>query len=141
MRLFAITIVLTSLGGCATSPVPYDKANLVPPDRVRIVNDSSATATVTFIRDSGFIGSGCFIDAYINSDLAAILDGGEKITVNVKPGEMYLGSKMSGVALCGNNSVNYIETTLKKGQHKLFRLFTDQSGNSQIISGGLISNN
>jgi len=138
LRIITLSFISLLLSGCATSAVPYDKATLVPKERIFIVSDRNATATVTIIRDSGFIGSGCYIDAYINSDLAAIFDRGEKITVNVKPGEMYIGSKVSGVALCGNNSVNYIETTLKKGQHKLFRLFTDQSGNSQIISGGIM---
>lgn len=140
MRLITASILIALLTGCATSAVTIDNAKPAPAERVLLSNTKSTDAKITIIRDSGFMGGGCYVEVYLNDALAAKLDTAEKVTFNVKSGELILGSKLSGSALCGGASIRHFETSISQGQHKLYRVMTDQNGNPQIISGGIAPN-
>lgn len=140
MKLITASLLLALLTGCATSAVTIDKAKPIPTERILIGNTDSTDAKITIIRDSGFMGGGCFVDVYVNNTLAAKLDTAEKVTFNVKSGELILGSQPSGSALCNGASIRHFETSISQGQHKLYRVMTDQNGNPQIISGGIAPN-
>ncbi|MCT8871580.1 hypothetical protein [Shewanella xiamenensis] len=140
MRLITASTLIALLTGCATSAVTIDKAKPAPAERVLINNVDSKEAKITIIRDSGFMGGGCYVDVFLNDNLAAKLDTAEKVTFNIKSGELILGSKLSGSALCGGASIRHFETSISQGQHKLYRVMTDQNGNPQIISGGIAPN-
>lgn len=140
MKLIAASVLLALLTGCTTSAVTIDKAKPAPAERVLINTTDIKEAKITIIRDSGFIGGGCYVDVYLNDTLAAKLDPSEKVTFNVMPGELILGSQPSGGALCNGASIHHVETSITQGQHKLYRVMTDQNGNQQIISGGIASN-
>jgi hypothetical protein len=140
MKLLVMTLVLASLSGCATSAVSYDKAKQVPTERLFLNSKDGTQSSITIIRDSGMMGGGCYIDVFINSDLAVTLDTAEKATFQVKPGEIFLGSQLSGNGLCFNNDVRHLEVTISQGQHKLYRVFTGQGGEVQIISAGILKN-
>lgn len=140
MRLITTPLLLALLTGCATSAVTIDKAVPVPAERVLLKAADNTNAKITIIRDSGFMGGGCYVDVYLNDSLAAKLDTAEKVTFNVMSGELILGSQSSGSALCNGASIRHFETSIGQGQHKLYRVMTDQNGNPQIISGGIASN-
>ncbi|MGI2056216.1 hypothetical protein ACRN9T_03335 [Shewanella baltica] len=140
MRLIAISLLLGCLSGCATSAVSVDQAKSAPVSRVFINDAANTEAEITLIRDSGMMGGGCYVDVYLNDKLAATLDTSEKVTIKVNAGELYLGSQLSGSGLCIGSSIRHLETSIKQGQHKLYRVMTGQSGDVQIVSGGITSN-
>lgn len=140
MKLITTPLFLALLTGCATSAVTIDKAVPVPAERVLLKAADDTNAKITIIRDSGFMGGGCYVDIYLNDSLAAKLDTAEKVTFNVMSGELILGSQPSGSALCNGASIRHLETSIKQGQHKLYRVMTGQSGDVQIVSGGITSN-
>jgi len=139
MKLLVISLMLFMLGGCATSAVNIDIAKEVPDERL-FVKNTDGNATITIIRDSGLLGSACNINVFINDELAATLDVSEKATFNVKAGEIYLGAQFSGNGLCINTSIRNLETSIKQAQHKTFRVYSDPSGNMQILANGIVKN-
>lgn len=140
MRLITTPLILALLTGCATSAVTIDAANPVPSERQFSKGSNDGNATVTIIRDSGILGSGCNINVYLHDELAATLDVSEKVTLKVNSGELYLGAQTSGKGLCFNSSVRHLETAIKHGQHKIYRVITDQNGSVEIASAGIANN-
>ncbi|NLQ22331.1 hypothetical protein HGO26_05485 [Shewanella sp. S-1] len=137
MKIIRLTFLLFMLTGCATSAVTINAAKPVPSERQFIKGLNDGNATVTIIRDSGILGSGCNINVYLYDELAATLDVSEKVTLKVNSGELYLGAQTSGKGLCFNTSVKHLETVIKQGQHKIYRVITDQNGNVEIASSGI----
>ncbi|MCU7998096.1 MULTISPECIES: hypothetical protein [unclassified Shewanella] len=137
MRMISISLALFMLGGCATSAVNIDIAKEVPEERL-FVKNTDGNATITIIRDSGLLGSACNINVFINEDLAATLGTSEKAVFKVKAGDLYLGAQFSGNGLCVNSSIRNLETSIKQGQHKTYRVYSDPSGNMQILAGSII---
>ncbi|MGI2095497.1 hypothetical protein [Shewanella glacialipiscicola] len=140
MRLLILSLMLFMLAGCATSAVQINAAKQVPEDRLFIKDNTDGNAVITIIRDSGLLGSACNINVFINDELAATLDVSEKATFNVKAGEIYLGAQFSGNGLCINSSIRNLETSIKQAQHKTYRVYSDPSGNMQILANGMVKN-
>ncbi|MCU8044391.1 MULTISPECIES: hypothetical protein [unclassified Shewanella] len=136
MKLFILSLMLCVLSGCATSEVSVETAKQVPNERLFIKNNVDGNAVITIIRDSGFLGSGCNINVFINEELAATLDVSEKATFNVKAGEMFLGLQLTGSGLCISSSLRQSETSIKKGQHKIYRVALEPSGSMAILPSG-----
>lgn len=126
MKLLTGALALVLLVGCATSPVPNAQAVSAPADRVLTHQDDLPGAgKITVIRDSGFLGSGCYATIFLNGDRAAKLDPKEKATFILPPGEWVVGAALEGSGLCGaNEKRTEAETILKQGQEKYFRVFS-----------------
>lgn len=126
------------LGGCATTPVQISEATQASADRVLAFQLATGDkpATLTVIRDEGFIGSGCYYAVHINQVLAARLDVAEFARFYVEPGEILLrvGRDPQGVGLCGFGQDQWTqrETILKPDEQKSFRLSIDTSGKLDI---------
>ena len=69
-KIIFLGLVL-SLIGCSTSPVVSNTAKPIPNERVYNQNylkkHTPEQAKVTFLRDKGFLGSGCTHDIYVNN--------------------------------------------------------------------------
>lgn len=126
MRKTLTALALIALTGCATSPVPNAQAISAPADRLLAHQaDLPVAGKITVIRDSGFLGSGCYATIFINGDRAAKLDPKEKATFILPPGEWVVGAALEGGGLCGaNEKRTETETVLKQGQEKHFRVFS-----------------
>lgn len=129
---FAATLI--SLSGCATQAVLPEQAEQAPQNRVLKYQDKTTdkNATLIVVRDSGYLGSGCFTGVYLNDEKAAILNPAEKAIFHLKPGEWSVAIKGEG-KLCISDSVpvgNYVN--LKDGETKAVRLFADPSGNVDV---------
>ena len=138
-RLFLPALLLALLvSGCATTPVSMSAAKQVPTDRLLAfqVATGDKTATVTVIRDEGFIGSGCYYAVHINGVIAARLDVAEFARFYVEPGEILFraGRDPQGAGLCDVQLDNWTqrETLLKPGEQKYFRLSIDANGKLDI---------
>jgi hypothetical protein len=126
MRKILTAIALISLAGCATSPVPNAQAVSAPADRLLAHQaDLPGAGKITVIRDSGFLGRGCYATIFLNGDRAAKLNPKEKATFILPPGEWVIGAALEGGGLCGaNEKRTEAETILKQGQEKSFRVFS-----------------
>ena len=126
MRKILTGMVMIGLAGCATSPVPSTQAVNAPADRLLAHQaDLTGAGKITVIRDSGFLGSGCYATIFLNGDRAAKLDQKEKATFILPPGEWVVGAALEGSGLCGaNEKRTETETILKQGQEKYFRVFS-----------------
>jgi hypothetical protein len=81
--------------------------------------------------------SGAFnINVFIDEELASTLDVSEKATFNVKTGEMFFALQFTGNGLCTNSSIHQLETSIKHGQHKTYRVALDPSGSMAILPSG-----
>jgi hypothetical protein len=134
MKKLFLAVVLLSLTGCATEAVLPGQAKQAPPERVlKYQNEASdKSATLIVVRDSGYLGSGCFTGVYLNDEKAAILNPAEKVTFHLNPGEWSVAIKGEG-KLCMSDSVpvgSYVN--LRAGETKAVRLFADPSGNVDV---------
>lgn len=130
-KTWSLLVLALLMSGCATTPVPISAAKQAPTDRVLgfQIAAGDKTATLTVIRDEGFVGSACYTAVYINRVLAARLDVAEFVRFYVDPGEIVLraGWDPQGEGLCGFSQDNWTqrETFLKPGEQKSFRLSID----------------
>jgi len=126
MRAALIILAVTALAGCATSPVPIAQAISAPADRLLAHQEAlPSSGKITLIRDSGFLGSGCYATIFLNGDRAAKLDPKERATFILPPGEWVVGAALEGGGLCGaSEKRTETETILKQGQEKHFRVFS-----------------
>ncbi|WP_315136859.1 hypothetical protein [Achromobacter marplatensis] len=85
-----ISLLATGLAGCSTTPVSADKAAPVPPERLYAFQTPPAgdfgTAVVT--RDSGFVGSACYVVLKINGTKAAAFGTAETATLYMPAGDV-----------------------------------------------------
>ena len=138
-KAFLVGVVLSVLCGCATTPVSINDAKQVPADRLVGFQstDANKTATLTVIRDEGFLGSGCYHGLWINQTLAARVNVAEFATFFVEPGEILLriGRDPLGKGLCGLEQDNWTqrETIMKPGDKKAFRMTIDENGKLDIF--------
>ena len=127
------------MAGCATPPTPLAKAVDVPATR-RFAAPPAAepTGTVTIVRDSGFAGSGCYLDLHVNRTRVARIASGERIDVAVPAGEVLLrtGRDPDGSGLCAawsSGDWRQRETQIKAGERKVFRVMMDSSFEVDIV--------
>jgi hypothetical protein len=128
---FAATAILS---GCATEVVPVSKAITAPVERVFKYQDAAKSdSTITIVRDSGVIGGGCFTTVFINSERVAKLDPKEKATFYLNSGTWIVGAAYEGKALCSTGKERQErEFTIRPGEWKYLRVFTDNNGNVDI---------
>ncbi|WP_337262965.1 MULTISPECIES: membrane lipoprotein lipid attachment site-containing protein [unclassified Serratia (in: enterobacteria)] len=140
MRKLLFALVATAiLSGCASSPVPLSDAKTAPADRVFLFQSPKTdSAEITIIRDGGVVGSACLITAYINGQRVANLESKEKAAFYVSPGELMLGAAFEGAGLCNSGkSRQEREVVIKKGQQKVFRIYTGADAELDIKPSSL----
>jgi hypothetical protein len=123
------------LVGCATTPVPADKAKPVPPDRIFIQPQAqSDSGQIVIVRDGGLFGSACNVGFYLDGTLAAELASAEVATFAVPPGEHIMGLAAAGVGLCSPGFMGRKETSsiVKPGEVKYYRLVVRQDSGMTI---------
>ena len=127
------TILLTS--ACSTTPVTQQSAAPVPAERIyqtSYIGAASGTseATVVFLRDSGFSGSGCSHDLYIDNVKVFAIRHGEQITTHVPAGQHFFRLETGG-GLCPNISASQ-ETTIPSGARQTYRILLPSDGSLRL---------
>lgn len=120
-----LPLVATALAACSTTPVPLSEANFTA-DQYLYRTASADTAPVTVRRDRGFYGAACATRIYANGGLAARLQAGEAVVLNIPAGEVILGAEPG--TLCPGNLVER-EATLQAGKPVHFRVGIPTNGN------------
>ena len=113
---------------CSTSPVLNGDTSVVPANRVYKTMTNVGQSKLFVVRDVGFLGKMCSYGLFINDELIADLNAGEKLELNLEEGEYKIGvgSSKNNSGLCALKDIKYTEINLKSGQEKKYRMwFTD----------------
>ncbi|MGF6476633.1 hypothetical protein ABIE06_003481 [Pantoea dispersa] len=134
MKKTILLLAALSLSGCATEAVLPSKAKQAPQERLYLFQKQSAefNSKLIVVRDSGYLGSGCFTGVYINGQRAATLDPAEKATFFLKPGEVSVGIKGEGKVCISDEVASMRDFNLTENGVKAIRLFASPSGNVDI---------
>lgn len=148
----AVLMTAMLLSGCATTKTLIGEARPAPAERHYAFQTCPVAdcASVTVVRDQGLMAGGCFLslsaarqpgpgqDVATTRQLAARLDTGEVVTLQLEPGEWLLrmGGDPQGRGLCGPGALrnlvgensHEIETVLQPRQAKRFRMRLNGDG-------------
>lgn len=128
-----ITILVLLLSACSSRPVSVADAKPAPQARV-FKYQTSAPTTLVVMRDKGMIGAGCDASIFINGETVAKLETGEKATFHLDAGQWIVGASLEGTGLCALNPARQErETITKAGETKVFRVFTSNAGDIDIL--------
>jgi hypothetical protein len=125
------------LAGCATAPVSLAQAKAVPSDRIyAFAQAPGSVGSITFVRDKGMMGAGCYMAVFINGQRAAMLDTGEKVTVTVAAGRVNVGAGPDGAGLCGSGMATRnkreVQVIVDVGDRLIYRVATNGGGDLSI---------
>lgn len=139
-RIIALCLLGALLMGCSTSAVPPDQARQVGTDSVYSYQATPVTpyGTLTVVRDSGFISSGCDMGIYVDGKLAAKLATKERVVFKIPAGEIILGAGVIGSGICSTAADRRErEVTLNAGQKKNYRVFISSEADVDILPSTL----
>lgn len=125
-KLIVVLSVLAAVSGCGTSPTPLANATLADQGRVysKSVAVTKSTATVTVIRDSGLHGAEHVFEIFANGVHSADLRQGEKISIAVDAGSVFIEARMHNVL--GKVPPVQVETVLIEGGEYFYRVGLDE---------------
>ncbi|WP_312963906.1 hypothetical protein [Stutzerimonas nitrititolerans] len=133
MRALILLSILV-LAGCSTSPVSEGEAKPIPRDRIYasdIVGPAAGgRAEVVFLRDSGYFGSGCSHDLYVNNRKAFAIRQGEGVTLSLEPGSYFFRLETGG-GLCPNIATSQ-DLELKSGSSAAYRILLPSDGSLRL---------
>ncbi len=130
MRILIGAVGLALLAGCASSAISVGQAKPVPSDELYAYQTKPAgqSGTLTVVRDSGFVGSGCDAVVYINGVKAAKIGTGQRATFFLPPGHPNIGVGFAGSGLCMGVAVRTITGAVQVGAESLYSITGDMSG-------------
>lgn len=130
MRWIAVGLGLLMLAGCASSPIPLEKAENAPMDEVFAfqAKGNDASSKITVLRDSGTVGSACDVGVYIDGTKAANLGAGQKASFWVRPGIRNLSIGPSNSGICSGIALRTLSAEVASGEEKAFRISVDMQG-------------
>lgn len=130
MRILITALGLGLLAGCVTTSTPLQQADPVPRDELYAFQSrqSADAGTLTVVRDSGALGSGCDIVVYIDGTKSAKIGPGQKASFFLPAGQPNLGIGLAGSGLCGGMAVRSIAGKVESGRESLYRISGDMSG-------------
>jgi hypothetical protein len=85
-------ILLTFISGCSTIPIPTPKVS---------------GPTIVIVRDTGFVGSACSINIFIDGALVGKVDAGQTVTKEVAIGKHRVGID-NATPVCPNVKMNKV---------------------------------
>ncbi|MDK4790525.1 MAG: hypothetical protein OC189_00615 [Acinetobacter sp.] len=132
-RIIFLGLVL-SLTGCSTAPVVSNTAKLVPNERIYnqryLKKQTLEQAKVTFLRDKGFLGSGCTHDIYVNNEKVFSIRSNEIVTIYLEP-KYYIFRLETGAGMCPNIATSQ-ETEVKPGAEIEYRILLPSDFNLRL---------
>ncbi len=88
---------------------------------------------LTIKRDSGFMGSACAIEVFMDGEAIADLRTSEKVTLYVRPGKHLFGARATGI--CGGGSAD-ASLVSEAGKPDTLRVSSEQGGDIRIAPSG-----
>lgn len=116
MRPLLVASIIV-LAGCATHPVPNDRADRV--EAMKYTTPLQGGGKLVVKRDTGFLGSGCRSHVYIDGEKVASLGTSDMVTLYLPAGEHMVGAMNAG--FCGGG-VSEAEVNLAANATKTYRI-------------------
>lgn len=138
VRLSAALGILSAIVACSSTPSAINSAQVVPPERTYYRTQPQASAaTVVFVKDEGIWASIGYHQLFINGKLAASLKTGERLQLQLDPGEHIFGILPTAFAttteeFAGGYAVTSIDQSLKAGATYYYRILVDGDNTSRI---------
>lgn len=137
MRILIGALAMALLVGCSTSPVTEQSAKPIPADRIYQPSmvagpgaEANDFASVTFLRDSGYYGSGCSHDMFVNNVKAFAIRQGEFVRLSLPAGSYFFRLETGG-GLCPNIATSQ-SSELKAGASESYRILLPSDGNLRL---------
>ena len=125
MLVFTVVVAL-SVAGCQTQPPKESQIKPPSPDRLLAYQQpTDGDATIVVTRDVGFSGSACLGAVFIDGQVVAKLDTGERAIFHVPSGNRVLGTWNTGSGLCGyreGKDRKEVSVDLHPGDVRKFRI-------------------
>ncbi|WP_265553590.1 membrane lipoprotein lipid attachment site-containing protein [Serratia grimesii] len=132
-KIVFVAVAIAIISGCATKAVLPNQAKLAPKERVfKYQSPLVDSAKLIIVRDSGFLGGGCFFGVYVDGERAAKLNPGERVNFYLPAGEHNIAMKGEGKVCIADEVPVGRDINLKPNQTKAVRLFADPSGNLDV---------
>lgn len=130
MRKTILFFSFAVLTGCATSATPIGEAKPVPADELYAFQQKSAagSGTLTVVRDSGALGSGCDVVVYIDGRRSAKVGPGQRASFYLQPGQPNIGIGLAESGLCSGMAVRSITGKVEADRTSLYRISGDAGG-------------
>lgn len=133
MRYFLVLAASVLISGCFSSPVLEGESNPVPMERRLAFDEALSTPSgkLIVLRDSGFMGGGCYVAVLFDGVIAARIDRGEFVSMNVPIGDHILGvaTDNQGKGLCGKGFYqNELPISVSPNEVKRFRVQSGPGG-------------
>ncbi|MFK3794712.1 hypothetical protein [Pseudomonas sp. NPDC088444] len=130
MRILIGALAVALLAGCASTAIPVNQADPVPPDELYAfqVKPKGDSGKLTVVRDSGMVGSGCDIVVYIDGRRAAKVGTSQRASFYLPPGTTNVGAGLAGSGLCAGAAIRTISANVSSGKESLLRISGDMSG-------------
>lgn len=81
MKKIILLGLIFSLVGCATAPISTTMAKQTPKERLLAYQEKKdGYAEVEIIRDTGYLGGGCYLSVFLRNEMVGRFDTGEKAT-------------------------------------------------------------
>lgn len=130
-----LSFTISLVAGCSTDPVTLQSAGHIPRDRIYQPNyfgaaNNASDATVVFLRDSGFLGSGCSHDMYINNIKVFSIRSNEQATIHL-PATRYFFRLETGGGICPNIATSQ-ESQLVPGARQIYRILLPSDGSLRL---------
>lgn len=134
MRILICMLTIVLMTGCSTSPVLEGDAKPIPSDRIYAADivgpAGNGLAEVVFLRDSGYLGSGCSHDLYVNNRKAFAIRQGEGVKLSLEPGSYFFRLETGG-GLCPNIATSQ-DLELKAGSSAAYRILLPSDGSLRL---------
>jgi len=127
---------LAALASCSTTPVSQDTARNIPPDRIYDTSyvgpavKTDIDSTLLFLRDSGFFGSGCTHDIYIDNLKIFAIRQGEQMTIHVPSGKHFIRLETGG-GICPNIATSQ-NIDIQPGFRETYRILLPSDGSLRL---------
>jgi len=131
MRFMLLVGVFLLVTGCATSPIPAERAKPASKSRLLAFQQPPAEpyGTVWVTRDTGAAGSACQVFVYIDGNHAASVWSGETARFYLPIGERIIGINTS--FYCGGGLKEHQQRIVQGKTHRL-RISMDTSFSMEI---------
>ena len=134
MNKYALLLCCLVVSACSTTPVTEQTAKPVPRDRIYapalVYNAALPTKSrVSFFRDSGFFGSGCTHEIFVNNIKAFAIEKSEYIHLSLDPGAYFF--RLETGEICPNIATSQ-NTILKEGGREVYRILLPSDGSLRL---------
>lgn len=123
--LLAAPLIACTLAACETAPIQNDAASPVPRERIYAMGAPGDGLVPFRVKHDHRLFPSCDVHVYIDGTDVARIDGGEIVTLYLRPGEHLVGARNVGVCLTKSSEAT---VNIRPGVAQTFRIKHNSDG-------------